>query len=67
MDNMQQAMRLWLLDIAKSVKLSYYAGQVGISKSNLSHFLNGNNGSVSYEKLSDLRDIICSDLRQKIA
>lgn len=67
MDKVLQAMRLWLSDIAKCVKLSYYTKQVGISNSNISNFINGNNGSVSYEKLCALRDLIVSDLTKKIA
>lgn len=67
MDKVQNAMRLWLADIAKCVKLNYYTKDAGISNSNLSNFLHGDNGAVSYQKLCALRDLIIADLTKKIA
>lgn len=66
-NNMYNTMRLWFIDVSHSVKLSYYCYQLGIKPANLTHFLKGNNGSVSYDKLVQLRDFIIEDLNKKIA
>lgn len=64
---MYSAIRLWFAEISKSVKLSYYLNLSGIKPSNMTSFLKGSNGSISYNKLCELRDLICSDLGKKIA
>ena len=65
--NMYNAIRLWFTEISKCVKLNYYMKQLDIKPSNMTLFLKGVNGSISYYRLIELQNYIIADLGKKIA
>lgn len=59
-------LRSFFVRISPSVKLNYYCRLLEINHGNFSTFIHGYDKAVDIDKLIQLRDLIVSDLLEKI-